>query len=113
MNKKYATIKDLNEVKGEIQNLSSKLDNLIAALSQPKAEPQQKQPKAGTSKKSPKGTSKAAKSNDFDRSLYEATAKKLGCFAYGKVVATVVDGVKVRTREENKALVYKAMGYSK
>lgn len=121
MNKKYATVNQLNEVEAKVDSLSSKLDSIIAMLNQPKAEPQSskktgtsKKAKSQTSKKS--GTSKAAKatkSNDFDRSLYEATAKKLGCFAYGKVVATYVDGKQVRSREENRELVYAAMGHSK
>ena len=59
----------------------------------------------------PKTTkSKAKTTNDFDRSLYEVKAKELGCFAYGKVVATVVDGKVIRTAKENRDLVYKAMG---
>jgi magnesium chelatase family protein len=37
-------------------------------------------------------------------------AKELGCFAYGKVVATVENGKVIRTAKENRDLVYKAMG---
>ncbi len=48
--------------------------------------------------------------NDFDRSLYEAKAKELGCFNHGKVVATVENGKVVRNAKENRELVYKAMG---
>lgn len=105
MNKKYATVEDFNELK-------AMLSKLIEATAQPKAEPKTiKQPKA-VKGKSKKAEPKAQK-GEFDRSLYEATAKKLGCFAYGKVVATVVDGKVVRKAQENRQLVYKAMGYTK
>lgn len=61
-----------------------------------------------------KAKTKTTKTNDdFDRSLYEAKAKELGCFAYGKVVATVENGKVIRTQHENRQLVYKAMGYIK
>ena len=65
----------------------------------------------GSKAKSSKAKSKTTKTNgDFDRSLYEAKAKELGCFAYGKVVATVENGKVIRTQHENRQLVYKAMG---
>ena len=64
--------------------------------------------------KTPTGSKAKTKTNgDFDRSLYEAKAKELGCFAYGKVVATVENGKVIRTQHENRQLVYKAMGYIK
>ena len=67
--------------------------------------------KAKASKKTK--SSKKTTNGDFDRSLYEVKAKELGCFAYGKVVATVENGKVVRTAHENRELVYKAMGYTK
>ena len=104
MNKKYVSVEEFNELK-------AMLSQLIEASAQPKAEPKVKQPKA-VKGKSKKAEPKAQK-GEFDRSLYEATAKKLGCFAYGKVVATVVYGKVVRKAQENRQLVYKAMGYTK
>lgn len=68
-----------------------------------------------TSKKSsPKSTKKTSKksSEDFDRSLYEATAKRLGVYntEYGKVTATVKNGRVISTARQNRDRVYKAMG---
>ena len=58
-----------------------------------------------------KAKTKTTKTNgEFDRSLYEAKAKELGCFNHGKVVATVENGKVVRNAKENRELVYKAMG---
>lgn len=76
-----------------------------------------KTPKTKTPTGSKAKTSKAkTKTNgDFDRSLYEAKARELGVYneEHGKVTATVEDGKVVRTSQQNRQLVYKAMGYIK
>ena len=64
----------------------------------------------GSKAKTTKKTTKSTKTEGFDRELYEAKAKELGCFNHGKVVATVENGKVVRNAKENRELVYKAMG---
>ena len=92
-------LKALNEA---INAMNSRIDALEGKGKKSEA------PKKQTASKS-KSKSKS-KSNDFDRALYEETAKKLGVFYKGTVCATVKDGKVLATREENRAKVYKAMG---
>jgi hypothetical protein len=72
--------------------------------------------KGGTGHKAPKkGTGKRSKmkwtDKPFDRDDYEAKAIEMGCFHKGKVCATVVDGEVIKTRDENKEAIYRALGY--
>ena len=115
MNKKYATIEDLNALKVQVNETNTLLRSLIEAQSnKPSASGKSKsQPKAGTSSKAPAKSQPKADKGEFDRSLYEATAKKLGCFNHGKVVATVENGKVIRHASDNRNLVYEAMGLSK
>ena len=57
-------------------------------------------------------TKKTKSSGDFDRALYESTAKRLGVYntEYGKVTATVKNGKVISTARQNRDKVYKAMG---
>lgn len=89
------------------------LDSRVSALeSQPKADTKKSSKK--TSARSTKKTSTKSSGN-FDRALYESTAKKLGVYntEYGKVTATVKDGKVVKTAKQNREAVYKAMGLTK
>lgn len=67
--------------------------------------------KAPTSKKT-KSSKKSKTNTDFDRKLYEAKARELGVYneEHGKVTATVENGKVLRTSQENRKLVYEAMG---
>ena len=90
-------LKALNEA---INAMNSRIDALESKGKKSEA------PKKQTATKS----KSKSKSNDFDRALYEETAKKLGVFYKGTVCATVKDGKVLATREQNREKVYKAMG---
>ena len=91
----------INGIKVSVANLDARVSKLE----------NQKTRSSGSSKA--KSSSKKSSNSDFDRNLYEETAKKLGCFAYGKVVSTVDGNGKRISREENRQRVYDAMGYKK
>ena len=98
------TLMDLGFTKDDIVKMSTETVATVGSKTTKAKTP------PGSKAKSRK-TKKTTKTNgDFDRSLYEVKAKELGCFAYGKVVATVENGKVVRTAKENRDLVYKAMG---
>ena len=77
--------------------------------SKPSKTSKAKAPKKATGAKAP---SKSKGKNEWeDRDLYEAVARKLGCFseAYGVVVATVENGKVIRNRQQNREMVYAEM----
>jgi len=106
----------LNQLQTLIENQGKVLASLDARVSaletQPKAETK-KSSKKTSATRSKKTSTKS--SGDFDRALYESTAKKLGVYntEYGKVTATVKDGKVISTAKQNREKVYKAMGITK
>lgn len=102
--------KELMEMLKGINDTLQGIDARVTALEQAKPVPTNKKSSSKTSRKeSPK---KTKSSSDFDRALYERTAKKLGVYnsEYGKVTATVKDGKVIATARQNRDKVYKAMG---
>ena len=94
-----------------IVGLNSRMDSFESRLD--KVESARAAKKATSSKKTKAPAKKTvSNSEEFDRDLYEKTAKKLGVFHEGKVTATVKDGKVVYSRKENRQRVYKAMGYT-
>jgi len=105
------TLSTLIENQGKVL---ATLDARVSALEQPKADTKKTSKKSSATRSTTKKTSKKS-SGDFDRALYESTAKKLGVYntEYGKVTATVKDGKVISTARENREKVYKAMGLTK
>ena len=96
----------INGINGRIDAIESRLDKVEAAKAAAKATSSKK------TKSPAKTTKKVSNSEEFDRDLYEKTAKELGVFYKGRVVATVKDGEVKYTRAQNRARVYKKMGYT-
>lgn len=102
------TNKELMAMLNSINDTLKGIDERVTAL-----EESGKTTTKKTSKKSsPKSTKKTKSSGDFDRALYESTAKRLGVYntEYGKVTATVKNGKVISTARQNRDKVYKAMG---
>ena len=99
------------EVTNRLDSIESKLDKVLDCMAVNGKKEVAKAPTKGKGKsKATKGKSKS--SGEFDRKLYEATAKKLGVWndEYGKVTGTWKDGKKVADAKSNRAKVYEAMG---
>ena len=94
-----------------INGINSRIDAIESRLDKVESTKATKVTKATSSKKT-KSPAKVSNSTEFDRDLYEKTAKKLGVLMGHKVVATVKDGKVIHTRAENRARVYKEMGYT-
>lgn len=92
----------------KLDRIEAKIDALNGVAVTSKKEVTTKAPKTGKSK----ATKGKSKSGEFDRALYEKTAKKLGVWndEYGKVTGTWKDGKKVADAKTNRAKVYEAMG---
>ena len=95
----------MSEITSSVKSLDERLTKLEKGGSG-----KQTSKKSATKVSATKTSSKKKSNDSFDRSLYEAKAKELGCFNHGVVVATVENGVIVRSRKQNRDLVYKAMG---
>lgn len=99
-----AIMEAINAISGRLDNIESRLDKVESTKVTKMTAKKTKSPA--------KTTKKVSNSVEFDRDLYEKTAKELGVFYKGRVVATVKDGKVIHTRAENRAKVYKKMGYT-
>lgn len=92
----------------KLDRIESKIDALNGVAVKDSKEVAKNPVKTGKSK----ATKGKSKSGEFDRKLYEATAKKLGVWndEYGKVTGTYKDGKKVADAKTNRQMVYEAMG---
>ena len=97
------------EVTNRLDSIEAKLDKVLDCVTVNGKKEVTKAPAKGKSKAT-KGKSKST--GNFDRAVYEATAKKLGVWneEYGKVTGTWKDGKKVADAKTNRAKVYEAMG---
>ena len=95
-----------------INGINSRIDAIESRLDKVESTKAPKATKVTSSKKTKSPAKKVSNSTEFDRDLYEKTAKKLGVLMGHKVVATVKDGKVIHTRAENRARVYKEMGYT-
>ena len=99
-NELFTMLQRINENQENLKKEMADLNARITTLE--KGKPSPKKPSRTSKKTQPK--------TDFDRALYEKLAKKHGCFYKGKVCATVKDGKVIRTREQNRAIIYAEMG---
>lgn len=111
MAKRYSTT-DLMEkmisIDVKLDRIESKIDAINSVAVKGSKEVAKNTVKSGKAK----ATKGKSSSGNFDRKLYEATAKKLGVWneEYGKVTGTWKDGKKVADAKTNRAKVYEAMG---
>ena len=103
---------ELFEVITKMDNKLDRIEAKIDALNSVAVKDSKVATKAPTKGKSKATKGKSKSAGNFDRALYEATAKRLGVWneEYGKVTGTWKDGKKVADAKTNRTKVYEAMG---